>query len=79
MVVVVAEQPGSWAHGFWDVGSSLTVVVGVRCDCTRREGTQPGSGPPAELPSSVGGPNKDPRGPFLFGCVCVCVWRQSVK
>uniref|UniRef100_A0A8C4QEK6 Uncharacterized protein n=2 Tax=Eptatretus burgeri TaxID=7764 RepID=A0A8C4QEK6_EPTBU len=28
---------------------------------------RPGSGPPAELSSSAGGPNKDPRGPFLFG------------
>ena len=72
IVVVEAEQPGSWACGFRNMGSSPTVVVEVRCDRTRWEGTRPGSGPPAELSSSAGGPNKDPRGPFLLG-VCVFV------
>ena len=38
-VVVVTEQPGSWARGLQVVGSRPTVVVGVRCDHSWRRGT----------------------------------------
>ena len=46
LVAVVAEQPGSWTRRFRNVSSSPTVMVGDRCDRTRREGTRPGSVPP---------------------------------
>jgi len=68
--------PSSQGRGPEDFGTWVRVPpwrVGVRCDRTRREGTRTGSGPPAELSFSAGGPNKDPRGPFFFGCVCLCV------
>ena len=83
LMVVVVEQPGSWARGFRVVGSSPTVVGWSRCDRTRRKGTQPGSVPPDELSASAGGPNKDPTGSISFGCVCVCVcvseWALSLS
>jgi len=73
IVVVEAEQPGSWARGFRNVGSSPTVVVEVRCDRTRRRGTRQGPGPQLAFPSWAEGPNKDPTGSISFGCVCVSV------
>ena len=77
-------QPGPWClivvRGSQDrglvglrvVGSSPTVVGWSRCNRTRRPRTRPDSVPPAELSSSVGGPNKDPVGSIFFWCVCVC-------
>ena len=78
IVVLEAEQPGSWASEFRNVGSSPTVMVGVRCDRTRREGTRPGSIPQARLPSGLRGQIKA-AATISFGCVRVCLWAQSIS
>ena len=77
LVVVVVEQPGSWARGFWVVGSSPTVVGWSRCDRMRRKGTRPGSVPQMNYPPWLEDRIKTRRGSFILG-VCVCVSVGSV-
>ena len=71
VVVVVAEHPGSWTVDF---GTWVRVPpwwVGVRCDRTGREGTRPGSFPPARLPSGLRGRIKTHGVRFVCACVRV--------
>ena len=66
-VVIVVEQPRSWAVDF---GSWVWVPPSwfrSRCGRTKRTGT------PARLDRDI------PTGSSSFGCVCVCPWTQSVK